>query len=493
MFDENEVVLKAAVISDVHMLYSYHTETDIADNIRKYASAVSDLHNMAGGELDIIMMCGDYCSLGCMEQAETFAQSTRAICDNIFEYKKRPALLIGMGNHDTCWKNDKYMCMTAEEWYKLFDRYELNGAFAEDSDKILGNIHIEVPKGDKKYHFLYVETESYAENIFRQETLLWLDERLTEITRENPDNYVFVGTHGPIAESGTYGTDETIEGGAVWATAKNNIHGILAKYNGVVVFTGHTHFSAELETAIMQRNYTAINVPALFTRDFYNSQYFKFLDGPYPDEQFGMGYYIEADASGNVRIKRVKFFGKSAEVDVDTRKVYNPAYGKYNDEPESISCGRVTGCCSISDEKPEVFGQDWILEHPREDDEHLKKYSDDRGKAKPPEFTNKECIKAERNADGILNINIPAAKSEKLIIHYVIGIYNDEGDLYDEYRILGNWCNVKNGVKAGKSHTDARVFEYELNDLNRVARTIGVTAVDEFGNRSEEIMIDVEG
>lgn len=43
-----------------------------------------------------------------------------------------------------------------------------------------------------------------------------------------------------------------------------------------MIFSGYTHFSMELETAIMQKNYTAINVSALFARDYYNSQYSKF-------------------------------------------------------------------------------------------------------------------------------------------------------------------------------------------------------------------------
>lgn len=490
MFNENEISLKAAVISDLHLLYTYHTGEDVKKNIQKYASFMNDLRNMADDDLDIVMMCGDYVSLGCLEQAESFAQSTRAICDGIFKNKKMPSLLIGMGNHDTCWRNQYYQCMNAAEWYKLFDKYGLDDGFAEDSDKELGNIHIKVSKNGKAHHFLYIETESYAENIFKPETYKWLDEMLSKITAENPNDFVFIGTHGPVAESGIYGADVTLEAGAVWATAKNNIHNILAKYPQVVIFSGHTHFTAELETTIMQKEYTAVNVPAAFARDFYNASYAKFLDGVYPDEQYGMGYYIEVDTSGNVRIKKLNFLCGGVEVEAEAHSVDNPAYGKYKDETEKMCTVTVKKCEAVTNEKTTTFGDDWILEHPEKDGSHLKKYSPARGNVKPPEFKSIDDFKVKKSGSGSLCISFPAAVSERIILYYIINLYDGDGEKCAEHKVLGNWCKIKNGVAEGKLHTDASRFEYEIPDTEQGGGSMGFVAVDEYGNRSEEIKIN---
>ena len=87
MFDENNIILKAAVISDVHISYTEYAVDEIVDKLNGYASAIADLYDISGGDLDAIMMCGDYSSIGNAEQARTFAQGTRVIFDEIFKDK----------------------------------------------------------------------------------------------------------------------------------------------------------------------------------------------------------------------------------------------------------------------------------------------------------------------------------------------------------------------------------------------------------------------
>jgi len=490
MFDEKNIVLRAAVISDVHLLYAYHSGEDISRNLEKYASAIGDLYCLADGKLDAIMMCGDYCDLGCEAQARTFAQSTKAICDGIFKGKKSPKLLIGMGNHDTCWRNEKYSCMSAEEWYRIFDEYGLTEGFSEKSDTTLGNIHIEIPKGDDTYYFLYVETEDYAENVFKPETLSWLDKMLSEITNKNPERFVFVGTHAPISESGTYGTDVKLEGGAVWATAKNNIDNVLSKYPQVILFSGHTHFSLELETAIMQKNYTAINVPPVLSRDYYNSQYSKFLDSQYPDTQHGMGVYIEADMWGNIKIKRVNFSKVTAKTEgVNCKKAENPAFGKYANQSPEIFTAELKSCSLVSEEEPSVCGDDWVIDAPDKEKRHLEKYSMLRGKVKPPVFPEKAEFILKNTETNKLSIQFPAAISERNILYYVITIYDNSGEKYAEFKVLGNWCETRKGVVIGKNHKDAELFEYEMPLVTLGEYIIELVAVDEYGNQSKSIRI----
>lgn len=489
MFDEKNIALKLAVISDIHFLYTYQSGKEVAENLKKYAKAVATLHSVSGGGLDAVMMCGDYCSLGCMEQARVVAQSTKVIFESIFK-DNMPKLLIGMGNHDTCWRNEKYECMNAKEWYELFDAYGLDDGFSEDSDKKLGNIHIEASKNGVDCHLLYVETEDYAENIFKPETLEWLDKMLSEITSKNPNSYVLVGTHGPVAESGTYGTDENLEAGAVWATAKNNIDKVLSKYPQIILFTGHTHYSPELETAIMQKNYTAVNVPPVFARDYYNSMFSKFLDGQYPDNQYGIGIYIEVDNCGRLRMKKINFLGEES-IDMEyfpIETVKNPAYGFYEGEPETFDTVLLKSCRIVKEAPVTFCGEDWLLNAPDKEKNHLKKYSPARGNVPCPQFKKPDEISAKLTRKNNLHIKFPAAVSERIILHYTVRINKSSGEKYDEYKILGNWCDIKNGVAEGTSHKDAAYFEYDV-PVPDFEFTAELTAVDEYGNYSEKIKL----
>ena len=213
----------------------------------------------------------------------------------------------------------------------------------------------------------------------KAETLEWLDKMLFKITKENPDRFVFVGTHAPVVEEGTYGTDRTLEGGAVWATVKNNIDAILSKYPQVIVFTGHTYFSLELETAIMQKNYTAINISPVLPRDYYNSQYSEFLDSQYPDKQFGMGLYIEVDVSGNIRIKRVNFSGYRAEIEISSiKKVKNPEFGKYANMPSEILSAEMKECRIKCEKDVSVYGNEWVIDDPIKKNAFEKIFNDTR-------------------------------------------------------------------------------------------------------------------
>ena len=497
MFNENNIILKLAVISDVHISYTEYSAEDITDKLVGYASAIADLRDISGGDLDAIMMCGDYSSIGCKEQAITFAQSTKVIFDDIFGKDVGPKVLIGMGNHDTCWRQKSYNSMRADKWYEIFENYGLTSDFSPKSDIVNGNIRMDVVKKGKEYSFLYAETENYNPNIFKEETLKWLDDMLSEITNKNPNRYVFVGTHGPVAESKIYGTVKNLEPGADWGTSKNNIDKVLSKYPQTVIFSGHTHMSAELETTIMQANYTAINVPPVLARCYYNSgeqefvdgKYASYLDGTYPDNQHGMGIYIEIDECGNMRVRRVNFTRNRAKVSVKNIGVKeNPAVGTWPGEPDRLTYLELDSCVVDSSEKMSFLNPDWILDAPDKEKEFLKKYSSERGKNKVPEFPKNSYVTAKRYNFGKIKVQFPAANSESYVLYYKITI-KDESEKNKEFRVLGNWVDIKNGVVLGKSHKDAKIFEYELppviGDSDRFE--LHVSAVDEYGSESEPL------
>ncbi len=481
MFNDKNIIGKVAVMSDLHISYTEYSADEIAEKLRLYASAVADLRDISNGDLDAVMMCGDYSSIGCPEQARTFAQGTQVIFKGIFG-NKAPKLLIGMGNHDTCWRPNGYCCITAKEWYEIFAQYGLTNDFADTSDTNLGNIRIDFEKQGRIYSLLYVETENYAENIFKPETLKWLDEMLLQITVQNPGRFVFVGTHGPVQESGIYGTDIKLEDSSDWATAKGNIDRILKKYPQVILFSGHTHLSDELETAIMQVNYTAINVPGALARDYYMGSE-RYLDDRYPDHQHGMGIYIEIDDKDNIRIRRINFSTEKAEITVSyTGRIPNPAAGTWPGEPKELSFVELASCRDISDGISSVYDPDWTIDAPDPDRRFLKKYSSERGRGIAPRFPQGAALQVGRSDSGQIRITFPAAQSEAYILFYAIHICCNGAK--KELRALGNWCDIRHGAADGKNHRDAGHFEYELPSDMDASCEITVTAVDEYGNIS---------
>lgn len=483
-FDDDNVLFKFAVISDIHMSYNYHTEEQILSNADRYADIIAYMNQLSDGNLDAIMMCGDYTSIGDINQSTTFAQISNVVFDGIFGENK-PKVMIGMGNHDTHWNG----CMKVDEWYNLLDEYGLCYGLEDDSDFSLGNLHLKMEKDGKTYHMIFLETEGYATNVFHSDTIRWLDNLLKAITTENPDHYVFIGSHGPIMESGVYGTDLSIDAGANWATSKDNLHHTLKKYPQVVYFSGHTHFSEYINTTIMQKDYTAMNVSAAFSMIYYNGTYEKNYIGSTSTGRYGgMGYYLEIDKNGSLKIQRVDFSksGDAAKTEkLSSGQVPNPLYGR-DGESETISVAKIKSCTLTDDKTVVIHGEDWILPAPDSSKNHLKYFVDLKGKISKPTFPQGAKVDAYKSGGGTISFSFPAAESKDgaFIHHYAVTIKNGDYEKVGEYKIVGNYVDITDGVIDGTSHLDATLFGYSITGLPSIKGcTVEVTAVDEYGNR----------
>lgn len=490
-FDKNNVLFRLAVISDIHISYGYHSEQDIVNNLNFYANKVADLYYVSGGKLDAVMICGDYTSNGTFEQARTFVQGTKTIFEGIFGKENFPKVLIGMGNHDTCWRQ----CMNPKEWFKVIADYGMTEYFESDSDIDEGNIHMTVERDGKKHHFLYAETLNYAPNILKDTTTEWLDNMLSKLTKENPDQYVYVGMHGPVMEAGCYGSDIELDAGANWANSKDTIHHTLKKYPQVVLFTGHNHYAGYLDTTIMQRQYTALNVAALLGMGYYNGQYNKYFDGGYPYNRCGgMGFYIEVDVNGNHKIERVDFSrsGNTSahvtvkETGIKINETYKPDVWGID---KSYAWALLENCKLTGENHAYIHADPWILPHPESDNSHLTCYSDDRGKVPAPEFSEDAKVFARINENGKVEVTFPAATSKGFILQYVVSVINEAGETVVCRKALGNYCDSVSGVKVGTSHLDATEFQYEFPDeIDAAGCSVEVFAYDEYKNKSDVLV-----
>lgn len=65
----------------------------------------------------------------------------------------------------------------------------------------------------------------------------------------------------------------------------------------------------------------------------------------------------------------------------------------------------------------------------------------------------------------------------------------DKENIVREFRVLGNWVDIKKGTAEGSNHKDAKRFVYELPPVIKQSGDyeISIRVVDEFGNNSEPI------
>ena len=517
-FDASNIVVKAGVISDPHLTYSYYDENQVTTSIQRYTDALAALKSASNGQLDVIMNLGDYTSNGSKEQASTFVSATKTALSGIFG-NDTPEVCLVYGNHDTNWGG----CMTAEQWDKYLRE---NGLRKTDFEAGCpsGCYHLKVKKNGVTYHFLSVETQQYfadsITNVFSSEVLSWLDYTLNEITSADSKHYIYVGTHAPVQEAGNYGADPNLEPSADWATAKGNkkgyngdINGVLEKYPQVVLFNGHTHFAEYLDTSIMQKAYTAISVSSCTSHDRFSNSYSKYLEQSTSGEPYyeGMGILVEVDCNGNQRISRLDFGDSNIETSnkVSTKQVKNPSYGQ-SGEPEKIVTATLESCVVSKEGSVAHIGDDWVMPAPNGNDKmHLTYYSGARGRV----VSSPVISEASVNVSDVMHyenlgikaiLSFDAAVSDTIVMQYRIsaydafgnslamnyGIYSTDGGIVssdktsEEVWTVGNWSKSQVGCYGSKHHQNASRYQYSIILPNAHASGVyfEITPVDQYGN-----------
>lgn len=510
-FNPNNVVLRFGVMSDIHQSYDEYSVGTIKNVTLKYTNSVAELNALAGNQLDALLLCGDYTSTGQEVQAETFASSSKAAVDAINAGKaegEKTKFIMAYGNHDTEWPGQ----MNYTEWEAVLDKYGLLKDNVEKGPELSGCYKTTIEKNGKTYHFISLETETYnnPSNTFRTDVLEWLDSELAAAVKENPNSYVYIISHGPIKETGVYGSDIEFEKDADWGTAEagytgtverdgntyatsSEIDAVLSKYPQVVYFSGHTHYTNELESSIMSNGkYTAVTVSALGAGERYSSLS-KYLDGsnynitPRP----GYALYVEVDANGNQRIRRIEAPYDWAETELTD--VTDVEGVQSNTEGQGLINGIVVNKVDIKSTKAELNDtvEPWVMSAPKTDKSHLVKYTAE-ARRRTPVFGDSAAVSISElyaTADTLrADVQFSAAECDTNIIRYEIALIDPAGNVSGSHWALGNWTPNNNGVLTGTSHYDATEFKYTGVNFSCGKSLIGysvrVTAVDEFGGRA---------
>lgn len=212
--------LRVGVISDSQLSpWNNHKANTYQKNL--YRSLVT-LKKLG---VNMILFAGDICNLG-----SKFAYRRYKKCLKKAFGEDMPVVLSVMGNHDY------YMCINAR---KVFEK----------SLKQTPYVHYVV----NGFHFLGVSPCNSSMSDAYREAEEWLEQQLKMAKKDNPDAPIFVVTHHPPKDT-VYGSED-------WGD--KYLDKIFSKYNNIVNFAGHSHFSILDERSYYQGKYRVINTQSV--------------------------------------------------------------------------------------------------------------------------------------------------------------------------------------------------------------------------------------
>ncbi len=359
-FDENNVVLSFAIMSDIHI--ASDTDTAAAD---KYKKAVDLAVKYSNNDLDLVMIAGDLVqNLMYDDKAETAIKEIDAFkmfTDQIIP--KGVGLLFCTGNHDRSSKNgyEENFSAAFRSTQADIDRY-YSYDVVEDCDYSKGLRHAVV----NGYHFLSVG--------MHQNYVSYLKPILEKLTAEDPLKPIFVQYHFPSE-------DTVFETKYSDTTKQPAMRELLSGYPQVVFFSGHTHSPIENPRAIWQGDYTALDTASV--RELW-------------DEGLINGF-LKIPVNATHAETRI-YAGESTLVQVD--KNNNIRFVSYNLYRGDIVAERVIAA-------------------PNKDKTHLLTYTDNRKDAsKAPVFTNGANLTLKKTMDDNILVSFNAATHEEIVWYY---------------------------------------------------------------------------
>lgn len=280
----------------------------------------------------------------------------------------------------------------------------------------------------KEYPFITISMSGTSSDGYNANGLNFLSENLADAAKKYPGKPIFVFTHVPPLNT-VYGS-RTGEGG--WGTSK--FHDILSKYPQVIVFSGHSHFPLGDPRSIHQRNYTSVN------------------DGSVTYSEIEPGAVNEG-----IHPDKYDYVTEAIVVNVYSQhKVEMERWDTYNNE--------------------EIFPR-WVVSAPHDGSKFI--YTDNRTGGCAPVFGNVvPCVTDIKNE--MCKVSFSQATDDEVVHHYIVDLIdNEQNEIVCSSKIFsGYYLNAKMPTKLTVS------FSGVPTGSSLKAR---VTAVDSYGNKSNEI------
>ena len=437
-FDEDNITLQFGALSDIHQNGSANSQY-----YKKYVSALKQLKNISGGNLDAVAFAGDLTDGATRAQWQQVISGYLEVLDPEETY-----FMYCMGNHDS---NHQYTS-NFEYFQNLLEHSGKNffAALQEDTPEDMykiANYHYNV----NGYDFFSVTVEYFSVGANCQisaNTISWLDEQLKAVTEAKPNQPVFIIIHCMIYNTVYGSTLDTSTGSTSLGWYTSQLTRTLKKYPQVVTFSGHLHFPLNDERSIMQTDFTSLGCGSV--------RYMAIENGGYEDmksatvmndcEEFSQGLFVQVDANGAMRIVRMDFYHN------------------------------------------ETIRTAWVIPATRPDGSHLTKYTKDRDDKTAPEFSgDAEIILRKVTASAVqTTLKYKSAADADIVHHYQIYVFDSKGKTVQSYKIISDFY---------RHATVEDMNEYwtkELRGLNfDTEYTIEVYAYDSWDNQSTPLRIVV--
>ncbi len=381
VFDEENIVLSFSAMSDVHQQHNKQSVQDKLVNALDYAEELN------GKPLDVAVFAGDLTERTWnVPISDNYNENYNAdfkMFKDAIDKSLDPSLtsvFYCLGNHD----NGPHESGVAELMPKiptLFHSMLGDEYFADDADDsdIDGGRRHAIVNG---YHFLSVNADKYwTLRGYSDETLTWLDNQLKVITKENPEQYVFVVGHPPLYETvfSSYRSD--------WAD--KDVYEVLEKYPQAMYFSGHIHNVLQDEIQVSQNgSFTALDCGSvkysLIMNDVNEAGTIKFDNSVGTrEEDFSQGLLVQVDKSGNVRVIRCDYYKRSPIKDA------------------------------------------WEFEYPKKDNAHLAKYDNDTraNNNVAPIFASDAKITVTKSSSNKVSFTWDSATDDDMVRYYRLAVY----------------------------------------------------------------------
>lgn len=399
MFNEEKIVLQFAAVSDLQHCDKYKrfpiNSGERGISCFKQLQALAQKYTTKG--LDAVFFAGDIVNNAKASQVESFKE----IYETVLDPAKVPFIFC-LGNHDVkCGSSYTEQELNMDLFYRIFgDAYRTYDAASTDLQEgcvhqVVGGYHfLAINPFDTGYHGTVGDDSGVK---YSEKTKQWLDERLSEITAQAPDRYVFVATH-PMIYGLAYGS-ELVFSKTYWYTKE--LVPILNKYPQVVAFGGHLHFPIGDERSIMQDKITSINCGAISYMAIENGNYRDMLQDTVMKDAWKVsnGHLVQVDEQGNLRIIRMNFTLETA------------------------------------------IKAPWVLPAPTADGSHLKYYTKARGDGnhnQPPVLAQDAISVTDNGADPLMVTMTFRSGSDDDQIHYYEAVVTENGEEVERVRLLAD-------------------------------------------------------
>ncbi|MFA6730912.1 MAG: LamG-like jellyroll fold domain-containing protein, partial [Eubacteriales bacterium] len=285
-FDEDNIVLSFAALSDIHQNGNAASEPAL-----KFESALRQLENY---NLDLVLAAGDLTDGATVNEINQFKTTYESIFESM-------PFFYCLGNHDGQSGN------TAERFANTFGEsyFEID----IDEDEIKKGNRYAVVNG---YPFIAVEVFSYyngsGEASYSAATIEWLETTLARAQEDYPGKPIFLATHAMIYDT-AYGSTLPSTG-TNWYS--KDLIPTLKKYPQIITFSGHIHHPLNDERSIMQTDFTSVGCGSV--------RYMAIESGyaqtgattvPTDAQLFSQGLVVQVDKNNNVRFIRMDFYNES--------------------------------------------------------------------------------------------------------------------------------------------------------------------------------------